>query len=60
MFDKVHFHLYNQIAIMNLIGQTIYTQQYNSPQVLVDVANLPPGIYLIRINGTEVRKFVKQ
>jgi Secretion system C-terminal sorting domain len=48
------------IAIINLLGQTLYSHQYNSPQVQVDVADLPAGVYLIRINGTEVRKFVKQ
>ena len=48
------------VAITNLIGQTLYNQQYNSPQVQVDVATLPTGMYLVRINGSEVRKFVKQ
>jgi len=49
-----------QITITNLLGQTVYTQSYNSPQVNVDVSTLPQGMYLVKINGTEVRKFVKQ
>jgi len=48
------------ITITNLLGQTLYSQQYNSPQVQVDVSTLPTCMYLIRINGTEVRKFVKE
>lgn len=48
------------ITITNLLGQPIYTHQYNTTKAEVDVSNLPTGIYLIRINGTEVRKFVKE
>jgi trimeric autotransporter adhesin len=48
------------IAITNLLGQTVYRRRYNSSKVQLDVADLPAGVYLIRINGTEVRKFVKQ
>jgi Secretion system C-terminal sorting domain len=47
-------------SITNLLGQTLSTNQYNSPQVQLDVSYLPPGIYLIKINNTEVRKFIKQ
>jgi hypothetical protein len=48
------------VAITNLIGQTLYSHKYNASQVQIDVSTFPAGIYLIRINGTEVRKFVKQ
>jgi hypothetical protein len=48
------------VAITNLVGQTMYTQEYNTDKVQIDVTALPAGIYFIRINGTEVRKFVKQ
>jgi hypothetical protein len=48
------------VAITNLVGQTVYTHKYESDKVQVDVADFPPGIYFVRINGTEVRKFVKQ
>ncbi len=50
----------NQITITNLLGQKVYTNEYNTEKVQVDVASLPASVYLIRINGTEVRKFVKQ
>ena len=48
------------IAITNLLGQAVYTNQYNSTQVQVDVADLPAGVYFVKVNGLEVRKFVKQ
>lgn len=50
----------HQIAITNLIGQTVYSNYYNNEEVQVDVADLRAGMYLVKINGTEVRKFVKQ
>jgi len=48
------------VAITNLLGQTIYTHEYNTTKAEVDVAGLSMGMYLIRINGSEVRKFVKE
>jgi hypothetical protein len=48
------------IAISNLLGQAVYSQHHNSPQVQIDVAGLPAGVYFVKINGTEVRKFVKE
>ena len=48
------------IAINNLLGQTVYSHEYNSTQVHVDVADLPAGIYFVKVNGVEVRKFIKQ
>ncbi len=50
----------NSVNICNLLGQTILNHSYNSEQVHLDVSDLPVGIYLIRINGIEVRKFVKE
>ena len=50
----------NTVSISNLLGQKMYNNEYNSSEVQIDVADLPNGLYLIRINGTEVRKFVKQ
>ena len=48
------------VAITNLIGQTVYSNYYHNEQVQVDVADLSKGMYLVRINGTEVRRFVKE
>ncbi|MFI5196461.1 MAG: T9SS type A sorting domain-containing protein [Chitinophagales bacterium] len=48
------------IAISNLVGQTIYTQTCNAKNIEVNIANLPSGIYFVKVNGTVVRKFVKE
>jgi sugar lactone lactonase YvrE len=48
------------IFITDMIGNAIYTQRCTTRKVKIDIAEFPAGIYLIRINGTEVRKFVKQ
>ncbi len=48
------------IAINNLVGQTMYSGEYNTNKAEVNVASLPAGIYLVKINGAEVRKFVKE
>jgi hypothetical protein len=50
----------NAVAIYSLIGQTVYSHEYNSDKVQIDITALPAGVYLVRINGTEIRKFVKQ
>lgn len=50
----------NTLSISNLFGQTLFTQQYHSPKVEVGIADLPAGIYFIRINNIGVQKFVKQ
>jgi Secretion system C-terminal sorting domain len=48
------------IDIIDIFGQNVYRQQCNSSQIQVDVDDLPAGVYVVRINGTEIRKFVKQ
>ena len=48
------------IAISNVIGQTIYSNKYNSDKVQIDVSGLASGVYFVKVNGSEVRKFVKQ
>ena len=51
----------SSITITNLLGQIVYTQQQlYSQQAQINVSTLPAGIYFVKINGTEVRKFVKE
>ena len=49
-----------QITINNILGQMVYTNECNSPEVQVDISTYPAGVYFIKINGSEVRKFVKE
>jgi len=49
-----------EVTITNLVGQTVYTHEYNSEQVQIDAADFPGGVYFVKINGSEVRKFVKE
>ena len=53
-------HDITTVSISNMVGQIVYSNYYHNEQVQVDIADLPKGMYLIKINGTEVRKFVKQ
>ncbi len=49
-----------EVTICDLLGQAVLSKAYNSKQVKVDVANLSKGTYFIKMNGTEVRRFVKE
>ena len=48
------------ITITNLLGQTVYNQKCNSDNVQVNVSALPTGVYFVKVNGVEVRKFLKE
>ena len=51
----------NKITITNLLGQTVYSHLYNfSPQVLIDISDLPIGLYILKANNNEVKRFIKQ
>ena len=48
------------VAIINILGKIVYSGSYNSDAVQIDVSTLPSGVYFIKVNGTEIRKFMKQ
>ena len=50
----------SSVSISNLLGQTIFSNEYNANTVQVNVADLPSGVYFVKVNGSEVRKFVKE
>ena len=50
----------SNIIITNILGQNVFSSDYSAPQVQVNVAGLPAGVYFVTINGNEVRKFVKE
>ena len=47
------------VAVYDIFGQVAYLRNYNAEQVQVNVADLPAGVYLVKVNGTAVRRFVK-
>ena len=47
------------IVITDLLGQLIFQQECNSKKVLINVAALPAGVYLIKTNNIYISKFVK-
>lgn len=48
------------VVISNLFGQVLCSRAYDAPLVEVSIDDLPPGIYFVKINNSETRKFVKR
>ncbi len=48
------------VSISNMLGQEIYTQNYNAKTIHLDVAELPKGVYFIKVNGSGIRQFIKK
>ena len=46
------------VTISNLLGQQLKCITCNTPSLELNIADLLPGIYLVRINNGEVRKLV--
>lgn len=53
-----------QISVLNTIGQVLITQRNYTDKAVVDVSNLSPGLYFIKVsdrNGADaVQRFVKE
>ena len=47
-------------SVVNLLGEKVISTIGNSEKVQMDITDLPTGIYILKINETEVRRFVKQ
>ena len=50
----------NLITNSNLVGRTVYSQSCNCDKEQVNVADLPSGLYFVKVNGSVVSKFVKE
>ncbi len=48
------------LTIISPLGNVVYSANYNSRLVQVNVAALPPGVYLVKVNGTIMKKFLKE
>lgn len=50
-----------ELRIMNLLGQNVLTlQQLNRKEIAVDISDLPAGVYILEVNRTETKRFVKK
>ncbi len=48
------------VEVMSAVGQIVIMKSYHSDKASLDVSGLSNGIYFIRINGTQMEKFVKE
>ena len=49
-----------QVTLTDILGAVITAKQYYTEKVQLDISFLPAGMYLLKINDMQVRKFVKQ
>ena len=51
-----------QVLLTNMLGQTVAGRQFavGGLECAVDVSGLPAGVYFVQVNGSEVRRFVKE
>jgi len=48
------------VSITDLTGREVYTRNYNTNKVNVNIAGIAAGIYFVKVNNNAVRKFVKE
>lgn len=48
------------IEVTTMLGQMIFSKGYNDKRAQIDITGLAPGMYLMKINGTEVREIIKE
>jgi Secretion system C-terminal sorting domain len=48
------------VVIMNIAGQEIINKTYSGAKVSVDLKDLTPGMYMVKVNGDYVGKIVKE
>ncbi len=48
------------VAIYNIMGREVYRSEPDSNEVRVDIAMLPAGVYVVRVNNELTKKFVKE
>jgi hypothetical protein len=51
------------LQVLNVLGNVVYTERVNGKQANINIAEMPMGIYLVRINtttGSITKKIIKQ
>ena len=49
-----------QVVIVNIAGQEVISRSFTSDKVSIDINNLAPGIYMVKVNGEYIGKVVKE
>lgn len=49
-----------ELAVYNVIGQEIFSGSYNTQKVQLNLKDVPTGLYFVKVNNSEVRKYVKE
>ena len=50
----------NSVSICDLLGNVFFKRTYNSMSVEINVADLAPGMYFMKVNDQVTDKFIKQ
>lgn len=50
----------HDLEIYNMYGEAIYKQKPGKKEAQVSITNLPNGIYMMRVNGSISKRFVKE
>jgi Secretion system C-terminal sorting domain len=48
------------VSLTNMLGQTVFEKGFAAKNVNVEVFGLPPGVYLVKVNGIEAGRLVKE
>jgi hypothetical protein len=49
----------HKVMIVNILGQTVYEQNFESNNIKIDVGHLPPGMYYVKADQTAPQKISK-
>ena len=49
-----------EVTIGDLLGQVLFNRTYDQDKLEVDISGLPVGVYYVKVNRGDVRKFVKE
>ena len=50
----------DDVVIEDVLGRVVEHYSFSTQKATIDVAGLPSGIYFLKVNGIEVKKFVKE
>jgi len=48
------------ITVIDLLGREVFSRQYNSDNVDVEISELPGGVYFVKVNDVYAQKLIKK